>query len=136
MLFRSSKDIYFLSVVQGTEQIFKINVESKKIDQITNGDFDYASVSPVNDETLIALRHSISKPDEIYSIKMSTKEVSELSFENKDILDQLTMGKVEGRWIGTTDNKKMLTWIIYPPHFDPNKKYPTDRKSTRLNSSH
>ena len=121
----NSKDIYFLSVVQGTEQIFKINVESKKIDQITNGDFDYASVSPVNDETLIALRHSISKPDEIYSIKMSTKEVSELSFENKDILDQLTMGKVEGRWIGTTDNKKMLTWIIYPPHFDPNKKYPT-----------
>lgn len=121
----NSKDIYFLSVVQGTEQIFKINIESKKIDQITNGDFDYASISPVNDETLIALRHSISKPDEIYSIKMSTKEVSELSFENKDILDQLTMGKVEGRWIGTTDNKKMLTWIIYPPHFDPNKKYPT-----------
>lgn len=121
----NSKDIYFLSVVQGTEQIFKINIENKKIDQITNGDFDYASISPVNDETLIALRHSISKPDEIYSIKMSTKEVSELSFENKDILDQLTMGKVEGRWIGTTDNKKMLTWIIYPPHFDPNKKYPT-----------
>lgn len=34
------------------------------------------------------------------------------------------MGKVEERWITTTDNKKMLTWIIYPPHFDPNKKYP------------
>ena len=97
---RIAKTFYFLSVVQGTEQIFKINIESKKIDQITNGDFDYASISPVNDETLIALRHSISKPDEIYSIKMSTKEVSELSFENKDILDQLTMGKVEGRWIG------------------------------------
>ena len=34
------------------------------------------------------------------------------------------MGKVEERWIKTTDNKKMLTWIVYPPHFDPSKKYP------------
>ena len=25
----------------------------------------------------------------------------------------------------TTDGKQMLTWVIYPPHFDPNKKYPT-----------
>jgi dipeptidyl aminopeptidase/acylaminoacyl peptidase len=43
---------------------------------------------------------------------------------NKGILDQLDHGKVEKRWIKTTDNKEMLTWIIYPPHFDPNKKYP------------
>jgi dipeptidyl aminopeptidase/acylaminoacyl peptidase len=34
------------------------------------------------------------------------------------------MGKVEERWIETTDGKQMLTWVIYPPHFDPNKKYP------------
>ena len=25
----------------------------------------------------------------------------------------------------TTDGKQMLTWVIYPPQFDPNKKYPT-----------
>jgi len=35
------------------------------------------------------------------------------------------MGKTEGRWMKTADGKDMLTWIIYPPHFDPNKKYPT-----------
>ena len=40
-------------------------------------------------------------------------------------LDQLEMGKVEGRWMKTTDGKQMLTWVIYPPQFDPNKKYPT-----------
>src|SRR5690554_6665558 len=40
------------------------------------------------------------------------------------LLGQLTMGKVEERWIKTSDNKDMLVWVIYPPHFDPNKKYP------------
>jgi dipeptidyl aminopeptidase/acylaminoacyl peptidase len=34
------------------------------------------------------------------------------------------MGKVEERWIKTTDNKEMLVWIIYPPKFDPGKEYP------------
>jgi dipeptidyl aminopeptidase/acylaminoacyl peptidase len=35
------------------------------------------------------------------------------------------MGKVEKRMIKTTDGKDMLTWVIYPPDFDPNQKYPT-----------
>jgi dipeptidyl aminopeptidase/acylaminoacyl peptidase len=32
---------------------------------------------------------------------------------------------VEKRWVTTTDKKQMLVWVIYPPDFDPNKKYPT-----------
>ena len=66
----------------------------------------------------------MSKPAEIYKVDPTTGKDTELSFVNKGILDQLTMGKVESRWIKTTDNKQMLTWVIYPPHFDPNKKYP------------
>ena len=50
---------------------------------------------------------------------------SQLTQENKEIYDQLEMGKVEGRWMKTTDGKDMLTWVIYPPQFDPSKKYPT-----------
>jgi len=67
----------------------------------------------------------MSKPDEVYSIDPKTGQETELSFENKDILAKLEMGKVEERWIETTDHKQMLTWVIYPPHFDKNKKYPT-----------
>lgn len=29
------------------------------------------------------------------------------------------------RWVKTTDGKEELCWVIYPPHFDPTKKYPT-----------
>lgn len=35
------------------------------------------------------------------------------------------MGKTEKRYVTTTDGKKMLVWMVYPPNFDPNKKYPT-----------
>lgn len=120
----NGQSIYFLSVYQGIEQIFNIHIDDKKIEQITTGQVDYADIKPINDNQLIVLQHSFSKPDEIYSINLNDKAITELSFENKETLDQITMGKVEERWIATTDNKKMLTWIIYPPHFDPNKKYP------------
>ena len=34
------------------------------------------------------------------------------------------MGNVEERWIPTSDGKKLLAWVVYPPHFDASKKYP------------
>jgi dipeptidyl aminopeptidase/acylaminoacyl peptidase len=75
-------------------------------------------------EQLIATRVDMAKPQEIYSVDPSTGEATELSFENKHLLDQLTMPKIEKRWVTTVDNKQMLVWAIYPPHFDENSKYP------------
>jgi dipeptidyl-peptidase-4 len=36
----------------------------------------------------------------------------------------ISMVKTERRWVKTTDGKQMLVWMIYPPNFDPSKKYP------------
>jgi len=119
-----SKSIYFVSCWHAVTQIYKADIATKKIIPITKGIHDYAFVAPLKNK-LIGIKHSMSKPDEIYAINPKTGLETELSFENKDILDRLEMGKVEERWITTTDNKQMQTWVIYPPHFDPNKKYPT-----------
>jgi dipeptidyl aminopeptidase/acylaminoacyl peptidase len=67
---------------------------------------------------------SMSKPSEIYRVDEKTGNETEISLTNKDLLASLEMGKVEERWIKTTDNKQMLVWVIYPPGFDKNKKYP------------
>jgi dipeptidyl aminopeptidase/acylaminoacyl peptidase len=119
-----SKSIYLVSCWHALTQIYRVDVADKKFTPITKGIQDYVNVIPAKDK-LIGLKHSMSKPNEIYSIDPKTGNETELSFENKEILDQLQMGKVEERWIETTDHKQMLTWIIYPPHFDATKKYPT-----------
>jgi len=118
-----SKSIYFVSVWHAKSQIYRLDLADGKINKITDGRHDYEKVIPVGDK-LMAIRHSMSKPNEIYSVDPKTGESTELSFENKHILDQLEMGRVEERWVTTTDNKQMLVWVIYPPKFDPNKKYP------------
>ena len=120
---KDNKTIIFLAVVEAKAHLFSIDIDTKEIKRITSGHYNYASLA-LGGEGLIAKRQSISQPAEIYSVDISSGEATELSFENKHILDQLTMGEVEERWITTTDNKQMLTWVIYPPNFDASKKYP------------
>ncbi len=117
------KYIYFTSEWHGSIEIYRLDVGKGKIDQITDGVHNYGTVIP-DGKKLIATRTTMSMPSEVYTVNIKNGEADQLSFVNKDLLNQLTMGKVEKRLITTTDNKKMLTWVIYPPHFDPNKKYP------------
>jgi dipeptidyl aminopeptidase/acylaminoacyl peptidase len=125
----TSSTIYIVVDKLGTRQIHRVNTldtDTKRIDpitQITEGDHDYASVAFAGDY-LVGLRHSISAPNEVFTVNLSNKEQTDISQENADILSQITMGKVEARQIKTTDGKDMLTWIVYPPDFDATKKYP------------
>ena len=118
-----AKVIYFTGVWHGESQIYALDLANDSVKAITSGMYDYESVALFGDK-LIAKRHSMSMGDEIYTVALDGS-TTQLTQENKQIYDQLEMGKVEGRWMKTTDGKQMLTWVIYPPQFDPNKKYPT-----------
>ena len=118
-----SKAIYFVSDWHGTFQVYRYNINDKSIDKLTKGMHDYKSIALAGDK-LIAARNSMSMPTELYAVTISDGEAQQLTFTNKDLLGKLTMGKVEERWMKTEDGEDMLTMIIYPPHFDPDKKYP------------
>ncbi|MBQ0083123.1 MAG: S9 family peptidase [bacterium] len=118
------KQIYFTSCWHGEFQIYVVDIATKEFRTITQGVHDYEQIALAGDR-LLGVRHSMSMPNEIYSIDINSGAETQISFENKAILDQLTMGEVTERWITTTDGKKMLVWVIFPPQFDANKKYPT-----------
>ena len=125
---KDSQSIYFLGVWHGQEHIYAIDLANNDaLRQVTDGVYDYASLALCGDK-LIAKRHSMTHGDEIYAVAQhadKATEAQQLTTENKHIYDQLEPGKVEARWMTTTDGKQMLTWVIYPPQFDPKKKYPT-----------
>ena len=125
----NSKDFYFIGVWHAVQNIYQTNLKGE-VKQLTEGQHNYVDVSLLGNsgKKLLAMRQSHQMPTEIFVVTPSKKEkMSEqvqISFENKAILDQLTMGKSEARWTKTTDGKDLLYWVITPPHFDPNKKYP------------
>lgn len=124
------KEIYFSGYYEGTEPVFKINVADCRIDTIGGGMWDYVNVRPTAEGKVYALRHNMLMPNEICEVKNAPAPVEsenciQLSEINKDILSQLVEVKVEKRMVPTTDGKQMTCWLILPPNFDPNKKYPS-----------
>jgi dipeptidyl aminopeptidase/acylaminoacyl peptidase len=121
-----SQTLYFTGVWHGTIMVYKTNLEGD-VQKLTDGTFDYSLVSLADEgQSLIVKRHSMSQADEVYKVALNdNNKVTQLTDENGSIYSQLTMGNVEERWIPTVDGKEMLTWVIYPPHFDSTKTYPT-----------
>ena len=131
----ASDSLFYLTATwHGTEQIYALGLNDWKVGKLpvklTDGLHDYGTIALCGDN-LIATRHSMSQADEIYVVAPGTAaknhyaESLQLTHENQHIYDQLEMGRVEERWIKTTDDKDMLVWVIYPPQFDAKKKYPT-----------
>lgn len=124
-----SETLYFLGVWHGCENIYQTNLTGE-VKQLTDGWYDYGSVQLLNDgNKLLAERHSMSQASELFVINPSKKEkqskAEQITFENKHLYDQMIFGKIQQRWVKTTDGKDMLYWIVLPAHFDENKKYPT-----------
>ena len=117
------KLIYFISGINATYQLYSVDVASKATRKITSGIHDYTELC-MNGNTMIAAKMSMSSPTEIFSVDIKTGKETQLTFTNKDILDKTELAKVEERWVTTTDGKKMLVWVLYPPYFDRTRKYP------------
>ena len=124
-----SQTLSFTGVWHGCVNVYQTNLKGE-VRQVTNDWADYVALSPANDgKKLLAIRQSMSEPSDIFIVNPGKEpkktKVEQVTFENKHILDQIATGKVQQRWVKTTDGKNMLCWIVLPANFDPNKKYPT-----------
>lgn len=121
-----SRTIYFTAVWHARSSVYKTDLQGN-VTMIAGGDFDYNSNIQLCGTDLILTRHSLSTPDDIFSITTQDQkhQITQLTHENDHILSQLTFGQVRQRMVTTTDGCQELCWVVYPPHFDPTKKYPT-----------
>ena len=133
---KDNNSLVFSAVWHATSMLYEVNISTPehlnsstpKLQVLTTGQYDYVPGGNIGD-TYYCLRHSMREANEIFAftspIANSPSPIAQLTNENDNIYSQITMGTVVPRWQKTTDGKDMLTWIIYPPHFDPSKKYPT-----------
>ena len=124
------RQIYFTAAWKGTVQLFSLpfdpdQPEKQAIRQITDGDFDVTSLVAQHYEGLVLTRRDFNHASELFLYQPESDQWRPLSRVNDAAYEQLTLSMVEERWIPTTDGKKMLSWIIYPPDFDADSTYPT-----------
>lgn len=135
------KGIYFSALAEGLKGIFKAELnkdasaESSEwtIARITAENLWYDFNSPFhiskndNEVLLLTTWCSMDFPTEITSVQICSDTTihKAVTTENNHILSQIDNHETEARLIKTVDGKDMLTWVLYPPHFDASKKYPS-----------
>lgn len=124
------KKIYFTAPVGGTKQLFEVNFSGKtriaiNVNQLTDGVWDVNDLVGFSGDAIIVSRTTMNQAKELYSYDLKQKTWKQLTFVNQDIYQKLTLPTVEKRMVKTTDGKDMVVWVILPPNFDKNKKYPT-----------
>lgn len=123
-----SQHIYFNSLCEGLQGIFAASIDGS-IERLTNDSLWYDFNSPfavIKDEystTLLASWCSMDFPTELVAIPLGG-EPAQLTSVNKELLDAIAPHDTKAVYVKTIDGKDMLTWVLYPPHFDSSKKYP------------
>ena len=88
---------------------------------------DYGSPFHIEPDGIWCSSQSMNRPTELVKLELGGEEgpaIQAITDENGALFSQLEDPKMEARMIRTVDGKDMLTWVMYPPHFDPSKTYP------------
>ncbi|MGG5506021.1 MULTISPECIES: alpha/beta fold hydrolase [unclassified Myroides] len=122
--------VYFVAAVGGTVQLFAVNFPGLKriapvVVQLTDGDFDVTGIVGFDGDKVVLTRTDFNHATEIFSFDLKKKTWNQLTKVNDELYAKIALSKSEKRIVKTVDGKDMVTWVVYPPNFDPNKKYPT-----------
>ena len=122
------KSIVFIAPKDGVIPVFEVAMKKGAAPvQLVDVQADFTSLQVTRDY-IVTMMHSMLRPNEVMTIARNPKgrrtALWELTDINGDIFANLDMPYVEKRLVPTTDGKQMTTWVVYPPHFDKNKKYP------------
>lgn len=118
------RKIYFIAPVRGTEQLFEMELATQKISQITKGMFNVADLCYQNGNTMTVARTDMNHAAELYNVDLNTGTMVQLSHVNDAAYANIKMCDVKERYTELENGQTLFSWVIYPPNFDPEKKYP------------
>ena len=124
VVWADEQTIYFIAPIEATHQICRVEADGKsKVKVVTNGDHDINSFEIVSGKCVGSLM-TISMASELFEFNLENGEKKQITDVNNFVYNNIKLGEVQKRWVKTTDGKRMLVWVILPPDFDENKKYP------------
>ncbi|MFA6059715.1 MAG: S9 family peptidase [Taibaiella sp.] len=125
-------DLYFNAAIKGTQQLFTVTVPANlmvrmmpAVKQMTSGNFDVTGVIAQNGNNIIVSRTDMNHATELFNVDTKDGKMKAVTHANDVTYSKVKMSDTKLHMVQTTDGKQMGVWVIYPPDFDPAKKYPT-----------
>jgi dipeptidyl aminopeptidase/acylaminoacyl peptidase len=117
------QSLYFLSSKDFTYQLCQVQRKDRNIRILTEGQHDYSAFKLAGG-SIVAARTSMAQPAEVYAVDPQNGVARQLSRATEDPWAGISKGKAERKTVRTKDGNSLNVWMIYPPDFNPAKKYP------------
>lgn len=119
-----SKVIYFIAQNEIYTSIYRLDLTTGKISLFHNENYNAQIKLTSDGKTLFFMKQKATMPYEIFSMNTDGSNLKQITFINKDVLEQLEMNPVETFWSDGANGDKVQSILVKPPFFDPLKKYP------------
>ena len=120
---KNSSGVYFNVREFGQSNVYHADTKGK-VKKITNGNHMLTMNDLVGSDA-VATWTDPSNPSDIISFSIDKpNKINRLTDVNKDIFYNVEFGEVEEITYKSVDEKYVQGWIVKPPNFDSNKKYP------------
>jgi dipeptidyl aminopeptidase/acylaminoacyl peptidase len=130
-----SQSLFFSAERDGASPIWRVSTDARHLDIRIHGFFD--DLLFADGTTLLFTGMTIHAPNEIYRAKEDLikwcdvlnsepdcSHPEQLTHLNDSLLSQISMSPLETFWFTGAENAKVQGFLVRPPDFDPNKKYP------------
>ena len=120
-----SKLLFFTASDRGRQNIQMIPAIGGATRVIVSGPSTADDMQLTDDgKTMIYTEQSGSAPTEIYRAASSGGAPVALTHLNDALLSQYTLTPLEDFWVESSDKSRVQSFVVKPPNFDPNRKYP------------
>lgn len=120
-----STRLFFTVDTEGTTQLYTVALERPNAVPVTSGRHRLSGLQVTPDgQSVYALRTTTERAAEVVRVDVQNGRIAPVTDVNHDAYDGLSLPEVSAEWFQTTDGKKVHAWIVKPPDFDPNKRYP------------
>ncbi len=117
------RTIFFHAQHEAKKAIFSVPVNGGRHTMIF-GEGNNNNLKPSGNNRLLFTHDNLNKPADIYSIDTRGRDLRQLTSVNNEILDGLQLGNIENVTYKGANGVDIQMYIVYPPGFDPGKKYP------------
>jgi dipeptidyl aminopeptidase/acylaminoacyl peptidase len=121
-----SEQLYFQVAVHGSTVLYRIDRDGKNLQTIIGEGGVVSSFTLDQQQKCMAYFYGeMDNPGQIYVREMHTGDTRKITSFNEDWLSQVDLGEMEEVWFKGPDGNDLQGWILKPPGFDPNQKYPS-----------
>ena len=119
------KRIYFQVAHHGNTVLKSVSLKGEVADVVSDEGVVGAFTFDGKQQRLLYFHANMQDTGQVCLRELATNRSRVLTHTNKDLLNELDLGKIEEVWFKGASENDLQGWILTPPGFDPAKKYPS-----------